>query len=64
MAHNAEIGFYGEPARLIAALQQLPEGAVVVKNQVGNLAVLSSASNHEHLGFIDLHTGEFVPWLP
>jgi hypothetical protein len=42
---------------LIAALQQVPEGALLYKNSLGNLAVYEGLS---YIAYVDLEVAEIV----
>jgi hypothetical protein len=55
--------FYGEPQALIRALQEIVDAqpeARLVKNQIGNLTILSREG--EYIGWLDIHEAE-VGWL-
>jgi hypothetical protein len=44
-----------DPSKLIEALQKVPPGCMVVKNRVGNLAIMRDGF---FVGYIDLRTCE------
>ena len=45
---------------LIDALTEVPKDCILVKNQVGNLAIISDDEYGSMLGYVDLSIGETV----
>jgi hypothetical protein len=45
-------------AELIAALEQVPPDAHLVKNQVGNLTAFSP--DGDYIGYVDIYSAEYV----
>lgn len=63
---ESKLGVHGHADEIIRALQQVPEGAELVKlDNTGNLGVMvwhDDTSKFEQIGYVDLTEGTYHEW--